>query len=86
MERTTLLRIASLMPKDRHSLSALALLGSCTSNAGITSTEAELNANTNIQGQALLCRQALRYRHIPAACRLALNKIAANLEGAFNRS
>jgi hypothetical protein len=30
--------------------------------------------------------QALRYRHIPAACRLALNKIASNLERAFNRS
>jgi hypothetical protein len=30
--------------------------------------------------------QALRYRHFPAPCRLALNKIASNLEGAFNGS
>ncbi|MBK9432972.1 MAG: hypothetical protein IPN50_11405 [Sphingomonadales bacterium] len=25
--------------------------------------------------------KAWKYRHIPAACRLALNKIASNLEG-----
>jgi hypothetical protein len=34
----------------------------------------------------LLRWQALKYRHIPAACRLALNKMASNLERAFNRS
>jgi hypothetical protein len=34
----------------------------------------------------LLRWQALKYRHIPAACRLALNKMAANHERAFNRS
>jgi hypothetical protein len=34
----------------------------------------------------LLRWQALQYRHIPAACRLALNKMASNLERAFTRS
>ena len=34
----------------------------------------------------LLRWQVLKYRHIPAPCRLALNKIASNLEGAFDRS
>jgi hypothetical protein len=30
--------------------------------------------------------QALKYRHIPAACRLALNKMVSNLERIFNGS
>ena len=37
-------------------------------------------------GQALLRWRTLRYRHILAARRLALNEFAPNLEGVFNRS
>lgn len=34
----------------------------------------------------LLRWQTLKYRHIPAACRLALNKMASNLDREFNGS
>jgi hypothetical protein len=34
----------------------------------------------------LLRWQASEYRHIPVACRLALNKMASNLDDLFNRS
>ena len=34
----------------------------------------------------LLRWQGLKYRHIPAPCRLALNEMASNLEGVFNGS
>jgi hypothetical protein len=34
----------------------------------------------------LLRWHALQYRHIPAACRLALNKMASNLDREFNES
>jgi hypothetical protein len=35
---------------------------------------------------SLLRWHALQYRHIPAACCLALNKMASNHERLFNRS
>ncbi len=50
----------------------------------------EIEAILSSKGFDQICPErrwpAWKYRHIPGACRLALNKFASNLEAIFNRS